>query len=144
MTPTTSGVAKVFFALGVFLAILALTCFSMPIIAAAEGTYEGGVQGIGMFYFYILLALPATALIGASIWLRGWKESRAGKIVIVLLFGIPTLIFLIALTSAVVDAIFKKKEQHHIILPTALQAVQNAHCEQTSVRIQPPLPERRE
>jgi cation transport ATPase len=91
MTLSRQAVSKVLFVLSIPLMLLALLCFAVPIIGSLNGlSYEGldlGVWGI----FYFLLALPAAALIATSIWLRGWKEAKSGKIALSVLFGIPAI-----------------------------------------------------
>lgn len=91
MTLNRQAISKVLFALSIPLTLLALLCFAVPIIGSFNGLrYEGldlGVWGI----FYFLLALPAGALIATSIWLRGWKEAKSGKIALSVLFGVPAI-----------------------------------------------------
>jgi hypothetical protein len=82
---------------GMFFTLLALAAFAMPFIASATGSYKGGEQAIGSFFFTV-----------ASIFVRGWPEARAGYINLACLFGIPLLMFLAAVIHAGYDSVRHK------------------------------------
>ncbi|MDB6166324.1 MAG: hypothetical protein JWQ83_1464, partial [Lacunisphaera sp.] len=54
-------ISKVLFALSVPLTALALVCFALPVIGTVSGNYEEGMDGMGFYFFYALLAAPAAA-----------------------------------------------------------------------------------
>jgi len=92
--------AMLLLGVGLSFALLALTIFLAPFVATFAGTYEGGAQAWGGFLFYLLIALPACGATGAAIFLRGWRESRVGYIVLGVLFGVLLLVFLVAAVCA--------------------------------------------
>lgn len=98
-------ISRLILGLGMFFTFLAIGFFVMPFVAAAVGDYEGGDQSLGGYLFYLLLGFPAFAITLASIFVRGWREARAGYVTLACLFGIPALVIAAALISAGYDAL---------------------------------------
>jgi hypothetical protein len=98
-------VSRLLLAVGILFTALALLVFAMPFVAAVSGSYEGGGQAIGAFFFYLLLGIPAFILGSASVLFRGWREARAGYVVLGCLVGVPLLTLAVALLHAVYDSL---------------------------------------
>jgi hypothetical protein len=91
-------VAAVLLLSGSFFTLLALFGFAFGLVlglSRAEG------EGLFMvFFFVVLMGVPAFLLTIAAILVRGWRAARTGYYCLSCLFGIPLLTFLVVFVLA--------------------------------------------